>query len=475
MKRADRDGELNNLALKAGFFYVLTQLIVRGITFITTPIYTRLVSTEQYGQLRVYESWLLILVPLMSLGLYRSLEKAKIDFGDKYDEYVSSVQSLSYISISVFALFFLILYKPISTFLGMNVFLFTVMFLYIFSYTSTLFYQRREKQKMQYKNVTLITTLTMLPATLLSIALLYLGNQWGYEKYLVELRVGGYYFSQILVGFFLMFLIYRQGKLLYKKIYWKYGLLYSLPLIPEQISIQIMNQSDKIMIQKMVGAESAGIFALGTTISFIMWVIEDSVWNAWQPWLYEKIARKEERDVEKPWLRIAIIFGIMTILIVIVAPEAILILGGKEYSMARYLVAPMLVGTLFRFFSYIYSAMQNYYMKTQYVAGGTIFAMILNVILNYVCIIQWGYQAAAYTTAFSYFMLMLVQGVLEKRVTGDRIIPLWKMLVISLAILVLSIGAMHMFSVNWIVRWCIACIIGVVLLLTQIPNLKKHE
>ena len=41
---------LNRLALKAGLFYVICELFVRGITFITTPIYTRLLSTAQYGE-----------------------------------------------------------------------------------------------------------------------------------------------------------------------------------------------------------------------------------------------------------------------------------------------------------------------------------------------------------------------------------------------------------------------------------------
>lgn len=456
----EKNDELNKRAFTAGFFYVVTQLIVRGITFITTPIYTRLVNTTQYGQLRVYESWLLIFVPFMSLGLYRSLERAKLEYKDKYDEYVSSVQTLSYISITVSCTIFILFYKTITDFLGMNLLMFVFMFLYIFGYTSTLYFQRREKQKMQYKNVTFITTITMLPATVFSILFLYLGNRWNYEDRLVEFRIVGYYFPQIIVGIFLAFVIIKQGKCLYKKSYWKYGLLYSIPLIPEQISIQIMNQSDKIMIQKLVGADSAGIFALATTVSYIMWIIEESVWNAWQPWLYEKISRKEEKDIEKPWLQIATIFGVLSVMIVLAAPEIIWILGGKGYKEAGYLIAPMIIGTLFRFFSYIYSAMQNYYLKTKYVACGTIMAMLLNVILNYICILRFGYQAAAYTTAFSYFILMTAQGMLEKKVAGSCIIPLWKMFFIAVLFFIIAISAIWILEISWILRWGIILILG---------------
>lgn len=87
-------------------------------------------------------------------------------------------------------------------------------------------------------------------------------------------------------------------------------------------------------------------------------------------------------------------FGILSWVIVMLAPEAIAILGGKVQvsSMAHCSNG---IGTLFRFYSYSYSALQNYYKRTQYVAAGTIGTMVLNVILNYVCILNFGYMAAA--------------------------------------------------------------------------------
>ena len=45
---------LNRRALTSGFFFVLAQLLVRGLTFAVTPVYTRLLSQAQYGQIRVY-------------------------------------------------------------------------------------------------------------------------------------------------------------------------------------------------------------------------------------------------------------------------------------------------------------------------------------------------------------------------------------------------------------------------------------
>ena len=79
MADAAKDASLNRRAFKAGIFYIACQLFVRGITFLMTPVFTRLLSQEQYNQYKIFESWLLIFAPVMSLCLWRSVECAKYD------------------------------------------------------------------------------------------------------------------------------------------------------------------------------------------------------------------------------------------------------------------------------------------------------------------------------------------------------------------------------------------------------------
>lgn len=467
---------LNKMAFTSGFFYILAQFMVRGLTFAVTPIYSRMLSTAQYGDIRVYESWLLIAYTVMSLCLWRSVDVAKYDFKDKFNEYCSSVHSLSYISIGVCFGLCLIFKQQVQSFTQMDDLMFYTCFLYVFTYTSMLYLQRRDKQLLKYKFTTFATLVTIIPGTLLSILFIYLGRRQGLYEQLVARRIIGYYTPQIIGGAIIAVILWKQGRKFFNKTYWKYGLAYSLPLIPEALSIQIMNQSDKIMIQKMVGSGVSGIFSLATTISFIIWILEDSVWNAWIPWLYEKISRDETNDIAKPWTSVMHLFGIFSWLLVILSPEEILVLGGKKYYAAIYLIAPMVSGTLFRFYSYSYSAIQNYYKKTRYVAAGTIGTMILNVILNYVCILHFGYMAAAYTTAASYLILLLVQGILEQKITGQVIVPLHKTLLISVFYGAVNIASMLLFTLPWYVRYgCILLVLGgaAILLKPQIKGILK--
>lgn len=481
MSEKNSAASLNKTAFKAGIFYIVAQLFVRGITFLMTPVFTRLLTQEQFNQYKLFESWLLIFGPVMSLCLWRSVERAKYDVKDRFNEFVSSVQTLSYLSITVFFVFFMIFrdqVKQLSSATGLILtdFMLVIAFLYTYAHTSIFYFQRREKQMMRYKASTTFTAATVVPATLLSVLLVVCGRMSGHTDDLLTLRIAGYYIPMVIGGLGVGVLMLAQGKKAVNLRYWKYALVFSLPLIPEVLSIQIMNQADKVMVSAMTGSVCGSILALATTVSYIIWILEDSVWNAWLPWMYEKIARGEGKDIRSNWTVLMHAFGAISLALVVFAPEIIMILGGSKYRNAVYLIAPMVTGTLFRFYSYSYTAIQNFHKKTGFVAASTVSVMFLNVILNYIFIKIFGYQAAAYTTAFCYLVLMCVQSFMEKRVTGEELIPLGKTLLISCTWFVLCMAAMLLFRLPFFLRYAAAAAFGVLVLkyfLPQIRNVMK--
>ena len=477
-KRESRSSSqsLNRLAMKAGLFYVVSQLFVRGITFLTTPIFTRLLSKPQYSDYSRYESWLLIFAPVMSLCLWRSVERAKYDVHEKFNAFCSSVQTLSYLSITVFFVIFWTFRASLEPFFSMSDFMLLTAFLYTYAHTSIFYFQRREKQMMRYKASTAFSAATVIPAALLAVGLVIYGKGHGMEDRLVDLRIFGHFTPMIIGGFFAAVLMVVQGRQTVNPEYWKYALRFSLPIIPEVLSIQIMNQADKLMVIAMTGKENGSEFALATQVSYIIWIIEDSVWNAWLPWMYEKISRDESDEIAGKWSVLMHAFGAFSWLLVALAPEIILILGGKKYAMGIYLIAPMVTGTLFRFYSYSYTAIQNYHKKTGFVAASTVSVMVLNVILNYVCILLFGYRAAAYTTAFSYLVLLMVQAFMEKRLTGRQIIPLRRTLLVSGGWFALCTVTMLLFRLPRPGRWgIIACVLipAAVLFRGKLSDIRK--
>ena len=77
--------------VKASIWFLLCSFLQKGISMITTPIFTRLLSTSQYGQFNVFNSWLSIVTIVVSLNLcYGVYTQGLIKFDKDRAEYSSS-------------------------------------------------------------------------------------------------------------------------------------------------------------------------------------------------------------------------------------------------------------------------------------------------------------------------------------------------------------------------------------------------
>ena len=104
----ERENERGNsaLALKAGAWYVIGNFVGKAITFITTPIFARLMTTPDYGEFSNFASWAAMLIFIASAELHNTLSRAYYDFKQNYDEYISSVTVLGgIITVVIYSLF----------------------------------------------------------------------------------------------------------------------------------------------------------------------------------------------------------------------------------------------------------------------------------------------------------------------------------------------------------------------------------
>ena len=85
-----------NIQAKAAIWFVVCSILQKGISFITVPIFTRLLTTEQYGTYSLYLSWLQILTIITSLYLYHGVfNNAMVKFENDRNRYISCVQGLT--------------------------------------------------------------------------------------------------------------------------------------------------------------------------------------------------------------------------------------------------------------------------------------------------------------------------------------------------------------------------------------------
>ena len=75
--------QAKNKVVKAGAGYIIGNYLLKGITFLSAPIFTRLLSTDEYGIFGAYLSYESILYIIKGLALHSSIANAKYEYKEK--------------------------------------------------------------------------------------------------------------------------------------------------------------------------------------------------------------------------------------------------------------------------------------------------------------------------------------------------------------------------------------------------------
>jgi O-antigen/teichoic acid export membrane protein len=153
---------------------------------------------------------------------------------------------------------------------------------------------------------------------------------------------------------------------------------------------------------------------------------------------------------------------VLAIGILLVVPEVIWILGGKEYAGAIYCLPPLITSCVFQFIYTMYVNIEFYEKKTIGVALATMVATGINLALNFILIPispENGYIIAAYTTLAGYIVLFIMHYFMVKRLGMDHVYNTKNIVIILLATLLISLVANVLYKVV-LIRYTIVLIYG---------------
>ena len=309
----------------------------------------------------------------------------------------------------------------------------------------------------EYQKFLAISAVNAIGNILISIYLI--NTVYSSQRYLG--RIIGTTLPAFVISVFIMCRFFLKSKPRNCKEFWKWGLHYSLPIIPHGISQVILNQFDRIMIQNIIGASQAGVYSFAYNIYSIIQVTTTSLDSAWEPWFYEKMNSKDYKAIYKRSSQYILGIMLFTILVMLASPELITILGSKPYWDAKYSVLPIIGAGFFSFLYTIPSAIEYYYSKTKYIALGTSGAAFLNIILNFIFIYKYGYIAAAYTTLFTYFIYFLMHFKIAKMIFKEQIFNV-KVIVFSIISVLITIVISLIFINDLLIRLSIGVIILII-------------
>ena len=168
--------EDKNKVVKSGIWYTISSIAIRAVAIITSPIYTSMLPTKDYGLANTFNSWIEVFNIFTCLCIVYSIGRAKIDFKDKFDEYMSSLQALS----STFAFFVLIVVAVfrefVSDFIEYETPLVIVLFVYLCIYPSVEYMLQKCRYEYKYKENILISIISCIATVVFSIVLIIVFN-----------------------------------------------------------------------------------------------------------------------------------------------------------------------------------------------------------------------------------------------------------------------------------------------------------
>ena len=402
---------LNKTAVKAGIWYTICNIALKGCAFLTLPIFTHMMSTEDFGTYNAYVAYEVIIAAIIGLGLYGTVKNAKLDFKEDFDKYMSSILSISIIALLLALIIINGLYYVFPRFLGFNRLIGNCLILQSYGSFLMTFYGAKLNIEFKYKSFIILSALNTILNILISILLI----AYVFPDDKGVGRIVGSAIPLITIGLVLSAIILKRGKQLYNKKYWAYALAIGLPLVPHSVSHSILSQFDRIMIRDYVGESPAGIYSYIYTICTVTYIIAYSLDNAWNPWIYLKLDKKEGQEIKKASKMYIGLFSMLTIGFLCFIPEICKLFAKAEYWSGMDLLYPLVISNFFVFLYMLPVGIEYYNKKTAFISVGTVLAAVLNFVLNYICILKFGYKTAAYTTLFSYFALFVFHWIIAKK------------------------------------------------------------
>lgn len=423
-------GGMKSLA-KDTAIYGLSSIIGRFINWLLVPIYTRILTTGEYGivtNLYAYVALILVILTYgLETGFFRFMNKKD---GNPTETYSTILTSLFTTSVLFVILCFLFI-DPIGRFTGYEDYhdylLIMGIIVAVDAFTSIPFAYLRYKQKpIKFATVQLSSIAVSIVFNLFFlITCPWLHKHapetisWFYDP---EYKEGYVFVANLISSLFVLLAMipeftgfkYQFNPKLLKQI-----LKYSLPLLVLGIA-GILNQTiDKILYpflfdDKDVAMEQLGIYGACFRIAVVMMMFTQAFRFAYEPFIF---ARNKDSDT-KPYteaMKYFVIFSLIIFLGVMSYIDIIKYFVGRDFFAGLDVVPIVMLGYIFFGIYFNLSFWYKMLDKTYFGAIFSIIGCLITIAINVIFVPKYGYIASAWASLVCNFVMMLISYLFEQK------------------------------------------------------------
>lgn len=403
------------LPARATLWYTAVSAIERGIAFIFTPVFTRLLSPEEYGVYPLYTSFMGILTVFITLELsgsavYKGLSK----FKGREQEFLRSCTLLMCCALALALILYVILADITLAFTGLSrpVLLFLLLQVFLNGIINLYFSKCRYTYK--YKSAAAIS----LAVATLSPALSFLLIR--FSEYRAEGRIIGTLAVCALICLPLLFILVGRGGKIFPKDIGTYIIKLTLPLLPHYLATTLIAQSGKIAIGRFFGEGALAKYSIAFSLAYLLTVLSVGILSGLTPWINRKLSHGAGHLIDITLGKVYVLLAGAALIFLAFVPEALSFLAPKEYSDAIIAVYPIALSVLISFLCSAMYSIAIYCEKSLALSWVCIAVAGATILLHLSITSRLSYLGAALTQTLSSilsftFYAIILGGVLKKR------------------------------------------------------------
>ncbi len=413
----------NTLILSIGTFS--SKLLV----YFLMPLYTAILSAEQYGTADLITNAANLLIPFCCIGITHGVFRFAADEDENNKIVFSSGVSVLLLSSAIF-----LLLSPVISFIpSFKDYAWLIAFYVVSSNFHTLV-----KEYIRAKGRMKLYAVQSILGTALTIAfnlLFLIPMKLGVTGYVLSVAVADAVGTLFLIAYAKLYKDFSFK--LASKFKIKEMLKYSLPMMPTTVIWWITNVSDRFMVSYMCGLAANGLYSAAYKIPTIIALVAGVFNEAWQLSAISESKDREEVSnfFSEVFERYQAILFLGCSMLIPFTPLATKILLNESYFDAWTFMPVLLLATVFSslvtFIGTIYTVKKRTTMSLVTAAAGA----TLNVILNLLLIPKMGAQGAGIATAFSYFAVFVLRAIHSKSFMPFDL-KAWKLTLNTLIVLV---------------------------------------
>lgn len=422
-----------NTLIKNTGILALGNLCSRILSFFLLPLYTNVLSKEDFGTIDVLQTIASFLIPFISLEINSAVFRFIIDKKDnKSKEKVISTGifvELINILLTTIILIIINIFWKIQYIEFFIIYIITLTFLEMMQNIVRGFGDNK-----LYSVLSFLMTVVSLLGNIIMILVLKMKG----ESILIASSLS--YITFIVIAFIKLKIWKYINKSDFSIVTFKEMIKYSLPLIPNAISWWIANTSDRIILLCFLGAESNGIYAAANKIPNIYTTIFNVYNMAW----IETLSRSNEDENQDKFVNYMFIKSIKLfscICIGIICCMSIFFhkIIGINYAEAYNHIYILLVAIFFNSICSLLGGIFTAFKKSNIIGTTTVIGAIVNIIINFGLINFIGLYAASISTLVSYIVIVILRAHYANKLITIKL-PLNIIVQIIIALIITTVG-----------------------------------